>query len=56
MEQVLKGMINITNNIELVREFIFNAPNIKVLCLDEEGSLPLNHPNVLGAICLIPQM
>lgn len=58
MEQVLKGTINITNNIGLAREFVFsNTPNIKVLCLDEDGgALPLDHPNVLGASCLLPPM
>lgn len=57
MNQILKGNISITNNIGVIREMLFsNVENVKFLCLDDEGQLPLNHPNVLGASCLLPPM
>lgn len=57
MQRVLKGDISITDNINLVRDLIFsNAPNVKIITLEEEGILPLNHPNVIKGTCLLPPM
>lgn len=55
MIQILKGDISFTDNINLVRDIIFsNTPNVKVITLEEEGILPLNHPNVVKGTCMLP--
>lgn len=57
MNTILKGDINITNDINLVREILYsNSPDIKIISLDEGCNLPLDHPNVLGGVCLLPPM
>lgn len=54
---ILKGDIEITDNIDFVREIMYsNIPNTKIISLDENGTLPLDHPNVLGGVCLLPPM
>lgn len=57
MQTILKGDIQITDNIGFVREMMYsNVPNIKIISLDEDGKLPLDHPNVLGGLSLLPPM
>lgn len=57
MNCILKGSIQITDNLNFVRDIVNeNIPNTKIVSLDEEGNLPLNHPNVLGGSCLLPPM
>lgn len=54
---ILKGDIQITDNIDFVREIMYsNIPNTKIISLDESCSLPLDHPNILGGACLLPPM
>lgn len=44
-----------TDNLEFTKEILFsNTPNTKIVSLDEDGALPLDHPNVLGGTCLLP--
>lgn len=55
MEGFFKGDISITDNVNLVRDIIFsNTPNIKIITLEEDGILPLNHPNVIKGTCILP--
>lgn len=53
--EILKGDITLTDNLEFVKEILFsNSPNTKIISLDESNSIPLEHPNVIGGICLLP--
>lgn len=53
----LKGDIQITDNIGFVREILYSdTPNIKVISMDEDGAIPLEHPDVIGGTCLLPPM
>ena len=53
--QILKGDISITDNINFVKEVLYsNIPNTKVISLDENNAIPLEHPNVIGGTCLLP--
>ena len=52
---LLKGNIQITDNIDFVREILYSVPNIKIIDMDdEEHKLPQQHPNVIGGQCLLP--
>lgn len=54
-KSILNGSIDITDNIDFVREVMFsNSPNIRIVSLDEDNSIPLDHPIVLGGTCLLP--
>ena len=55
MNNILKGDISITDNIQFVRELMYsNLPSIKIISLDESNSLPLEHPAIIGGTCLLP--
>ena len=55
MDCILKGAINITDNSLFVRDIMYsNNDNIKIITLDETGSIPTNHPSVLSGTCLLP--
>lgn len=55
MNLILKGDISLTDNIQAVREILYsNNPQVKIVTLEEDGMLPLNHPNVLSGACLLP--
>ena len=54
-ECILKGSINITDNLMFVREVMYTPnSNVKIITLDELGSVPTDHPNVLSGTCLLP--
>ena len=51
---ILKGNFSITDNIDFTREIIFTRNDTKILSLDENNTLPLEHPNVIGGNSLLP--
>lgn len=54
---ILNGSMDITNNLDFVREMMFsNNPNIRIVSLDEDNILPTDHPLILGGTCLLPPM
>ena len=52
--QVLKGSISITDNINFINEVLYSMPYTKVISLDENNVISLEHPNVIGGTCLLP--
>ena len=55
MECILRGSISITDNLMFVREMMYTPNNnLKIITLDELGSVPTDHPNVLSGTCLLP--
>ena len=55
MQCILTGDISITDNLQFVQEILFNnSIDTKIISLDENNSLPLDHPRVLGGKCLLP--
>mgnify|MGYP004604172083 FL=1 len=59
MECLLKGVIEVTDNIEYAQKAAFtpNSPARVVMFCDETSSkLPLDHPKVIGGSILLPPM
>lgn len=51
---ILRGDISITDNYEFAHEMLFSNQDLKILTLDENNQLPLEHPNVIGGNCFLP--
>ena len=52
---ILKGLINITSNIEVVNCYPLGVQN-KIITLDEEEILKVDDQNIIGGSCLLPPM
>lgn len=57
-EFIFNGSISITDNINFVRDILYSnsSQDIRIISLDEDNSIPTNHPLVLGGTCLLPPM
>ena len=52
---IIKGNISITDNFPFINDLISSMQsNTKIIVLEEETNLPLNHPNVINGSCLLP--
>lgn len=54
MQQVLKGSISITDNLNFINEVLYSMPYTRVISLDENNTINTEHPNVIGGTCLLP--
>lgn len=54
-DPIIKGDISITDNLNFINDLLLSPqPNVKIIVLEEETNLPLNHPNVINGSCLLP--
>lgn len=55
MNNFMKGVVQITDNFGIISEILrCDTPDIKIISLDEDNKIPLDHPNVIGGTCLLP--
>ena len=53
---ILKGDISITDNLAFIQDVLQNNTNpaLRIVSMDEENSIPENHPMVVKGTCLLP--
>lgn len=55
MDNFMRGVVQITDNLGIISEFLkCDTPYMKIISLDEDNRIPLDHPNVIGGTCLLP--
>lgn len=53
---ILKGDISITDNLAFIQDVLQNNtnPTLRIVSMDEENTIPENHPMVVKGTCLLP--
>ena len=53
---ILKGDISITDNLAFIQDVLQNNTNpaLRIVSMDEENTIPENHPMVVKGTCLLP--
>lgn len=55
-KEIIRGDISITDNLPFIKDLLQNSTNpmVRIISMEEENILPLNHPMVIGGTCLLP--